>query len=149
MTPCIKENGIFFTMLPSSTKPYDDLDNYVGYTCLDCDSTNNKIIEIEIKKKWSTKKTIKKRLCSDCGSDKLVKHCPRCKSINILEDVYRAIINCRDCGIVLRSPPPMYAGYNKVSYPWGCVPGNDQPNNTNSAVYLDEETTWTEDPIKK
>jgi ribosomal protein S27E len=135
-------------MSSSSTKPYDNLDTYVGYTCLDCGSHNNKVVEFEIEKNWSTKKTIKKRVCFDCNSDKLVKHCPQCKSINILEDLSLAMINCRECGLVLRSPPPMYAGYNRVSYPWGCLP-DLRYDNTHSAVYIDEETIWTEDAIKK
>lgn len=60
------------------------------------------------------------RACSTCGEqDDLVKHCPECQSINITEDDKTDTTTCRDCGLVLLGPPPLFVAYNRISYAWG------------------------------
>ena len=60
------------------------------------------------------------RACGTCGeTEDLVRHCPECQSINIVEDDKTDTTTCRDCGLVLLGPPPLFVAYNKISYAWG------------------------------
>ncbi len=60
------------------------------------------------------------RACATCGEqDDIIRHCPECKSIDIIEEVKTATTTCRSCGLVLLGPPPPYVAYTHVKFAWG------------------------------
>lgn len=70
-------------------------------------------------------------------------HCPECGSTQFIEDQDRHETICK-CGLVLAGPP-QYG----IKYPWhDNYVGVETQRYEPSPVYTDEETTWTEDPIK-
>lgn len=86
-------------------KPVED------YQCLDCDSQSTAIVEIDDIK---SAEKVKRHICLICGSDKLVKICPVCKSLGLVYDDCRDELSCNDCGTVIECPPPYYVDGVKV-----------------------------------
>ncbi|CAI4043365.1 unnamed protein product, partial [uncultured archaeal virus] len=60
------------------------------------------------------------RACATCGErEDIVRHCPECKSIDIIEEEKTATTTCRSCGLILLGPPPLFCSYNPIVYAWG------------------------------
>lgn len=61
------------------------------------------------------------RACSTCGEQEdIVRHCPECQSIDIVEDPKTDTTTCQSCGLVLLGPPPLFVGgYYFIRYGWG------------------------------
>lgn len=85
-------------------------------TCADCSCGNiNKITIIYRKDNTYIYKYF--IYCSECENENIVKRCI-CGSINIMYDVKRQEISCKDCGLVLMMNPPYYCGYRRIKPEW-------------------------------
>ena len=75
--------------------------------------------------------------------------CPECKSTDLFYEKAERELVCLTCGLVLKGTHP-YSGYEKINYPFG-LNIDDTFNKMDSAWWYpdEEETTWTEDPIKR
>jgi ribosomal protein L37AE/L43A len=75
-------------------------------------------------------------------------HCPECQSTDLFYEEDQRELVCLGCGLVLKGSN-YYCTYIKIDYPFGHFIDLNYTSREPSPVYIDEETTWTEDPIKR